>query len=220
MKAVIIYSGGMDSYTLLNMLMENKDVEELKVLTFYYKQRHHKELDYARRFCEEVKIEFTLMDISNIFQPLTNKSSLINSSKDIPEGHYEDENMKQTFVPNRNMILLSVAAAYAFDNDLDTLAYGAHLGDHQIYPDCRKEFIDAMRVVLSLANYNTIDLHVPFVTLGWDKRDILKNGLAMGLDYSKTWTCYKGASVPCGKCGACVERAEAFEASGIKDPLL
>ena len=125
--------------------------------------------------------------------------------------------MKQTIVPNRNMIMISVAASLVIKNDIEYLWYAAHSGDHEIYPDCRPEFIDKMAAVLEICDYHKIKFEAPFQNLS--KNEIVATGLSMGLDYSKTWTCYEGKEKPCGKCSACLERALSFEANNTEDPL-
>lgn len=212
-KAVVIYSGGMDSFTILNKAY--KEGYELYALTFDYGQKHSKEIAYATRVCEELGISHRIIDITAINQLL--QSSSLTSSIEIPEGHYADDNMKSTMVPNRNMILLSLAIGYAIDIGASKVFYGAHSGDHAIYPDCRPEFVHAMNDVARIANYEPVEIVTPY--LSGDKITILKDGLAMGLDYGKSWTCYNGRDKACGKCGSCVERLEAFELNNAIDPL-
>lgn len=212
-KAVVIYSGGMDSFTILNRaLNEGHDVY---ALTFDYGQKHKKEIRYAESVCQELGISHRIIDITAINQLL--QSSSLTSDKAIPEGHYEAANMKSTVVPNRNMILLSLAIGYAVDIGSNKVFYGAHSGDHAIYPDCRPDFVHAMNRVAKLANYEPVDIVTPY--LNGDKIEILADGLKMDLDYGKTWTCYNGREKACGKCGSCVERLEAFEKNGAVDPL-
>lgn len=213
-KAVVIYSGGMDSFTILQRAY--KDGYDLYPLTFDYGQKHSKEIDYARRVCDELNLPHRIIDITAINQLL--QSSSLTSDKSIPEGHYEADNMKSTVVPNRNMILLSLAIGYAVDIGASKVFYGAHSGDHAIYPDCRPEFVRAMNAVASIANYEPVEIVTPY--LQGDKISILRDGLAMGLDYGKTWTCYNGREKACGKCGSCVERLEAFTLNNSVDPLL
>lgn len=213
-KAVVIYSGGMDSFTILQRAY--KDGYDLYPLTFDYGQKHSKEIDYARRVCDELNLPHRIIDITAINQLL--QSSSLTSDKSIPEGHYEADNMKSTVVPNRNMILLSLAIGYAVDIGASKVFYGAHSGDHAIYPDCRPEFVRAMNAVTSIANYEPVEIVTPY--LQGDKISILRDGLAMGLDYGKTWTCYNGREKACGKCGSCVERLEAFTLNNSVDPLL
>jgi 7-cyano-7-deazaguanine synthase len=125
--------------------------------------------------------------------------------------------MKSTIVPNRNMILLSLAVAYAVSVGAGQVYYGAHSGDHAIYPDCRPEFVQKMNDVCLIANYDAVEIFSPYLTV--DKTAILADGLAMGLDYSNTWTCYNGRDKACGKCGACQERLEAFRDNNAQDPI-
>ncbi len=212
-KVVVIYSGGMDSFTVLNRAI--KDGKQVFALSFDYGQKHVKELKYAANVCEELAIAHKIIDISAINE-LIGGSSLTDDI-DIPEGHYEEDSMKSTVVPNRNMILLSMAVGYAVSLDAAQVYYGAHSGDHAIYPDCRPEFVEKMNDVCKIANYQSVEIHSPY--LKQTKIDILTDGLSMGLDYSKSWTCYNGREHACGKCGACQERLEAFERNGVTDPL-
>lgn len=212
-KAVVIYSGGMDSFTLLNRVV--KEGYDVYALTFNYGQKHVKEVEVASKVCETLKVPHKILDISPINQ-LMLSSSLVGSTE-VPEGHYEAENMKSTVVPNRNMILLSLAIGYAVDIKADKVFYGAHAGDHAIYPDCRPEFVHAMNAVAGIANYDPVSIETPY--LNSSKGEILKDGLSMNLSYENTWTCYNGREKACGKCGACVERLEAFEDNQVTDPL-
>lgn len=211
MKVVVIYSGGMDSCTLLHHALNLG--YEVHALSFYYGQRHKKELEYAAAECARLNVTHKVVNVSSINTLM--QGSALTSNIDVPEGHYADENMKQTVVPNRNMIMLSMAIAYAVSIDGYAVMFGAHAGDHAIYPDCRGEFIDAMNAVSLIANYTPIRIMAPFIDK--DKGDIAILGKSLGVDYSKTWTCYKGLDRPCGKCGACVERAEAMAKAGIVD---
>lgn len=212
-KVVVIYSGGMDSFTVLNRAL--KDGKQVYALSFDYGQKHVKELDCAASVCESLGIEHKIIDISAINQLLAGSS--LTDDIDIPEGHYEEESMKSTVVPNRNMILLSLAVGYAVSVKAQQVYYGAHSGDHAIYPDCRPEFVMKMNDVCQIANYEPVEIFSPYLTVS--KIDILTDGLKMGLDYSNTWTCYNGREKACGKCGACQERIEAFEKNNAVDPL-
>ena len=212
-KVVVIYSGGMDSFTVLHKAI--KDGCEVYALSFNYGQRHSKELEYAARVCANLNINHKIVDISSINQLVG--GSALTSDVDVPEGHYEEPSMQTTVVPNRNMILLSLAVGYAVSLDASKVYYGAHSGDHAIYPDCRPEFVIKMNEVCQIANYDPVDIHAPY--LNNSKIDILTDGLKMGLDYSQTWTCYNGREKACGKCGACQERLEAFEKNAVRDPL-
>ena len=212
-KVVVIYSGGMDSFTVLNRAL--KDGKKVFALSFDYGQRHVKELECASKVCTELKINHKVIDISSINQLLAGSS--LTDDIDIPEGHYEAENMKSTIVPNRNMILLSLAVGYAVSVEAAQVYYGAHSGDHAIYPDCRPEFVKKMNDVCLIANYDSVEIFSPYLTV--NKTAILADGLKMGLNYSDTWTCYNGREKACGKCGACQERLEAFNDNNVVDPI-
>lgn len=212
-KVVVIFSGGMDSFTVLNLAV--KQGLEVFALSFDYGQRHKKELDYAARACKALNVQHKVVDISAINQLIGGSS--LTSDIDVAEGHYEEDSMKSTVVPNRNMILLSMAVGYAVSIDANKVYYGAHSGDHAIYPDCRPEFVHKMNAVCAIANYEAVEIVTPYLAVS--KTTILTNGLAMGLDYNHTWTCYNGREKACGKCGACQERLEAFADNGLCDPL-
>ena len=212
-KVVVIYSGGMDSFTVLNKALQQG--HEVYALSFDYGQRHVKELKVAAQVCEKLGVSHKIVDISAINQ-LIGGSSLTDDIE-VPEGHYEEESMKSTIVPNRNMILLSLAVGYAVSLKASKVYYGAHSGDHAIYPDCRPEFVQKMDDVCRIANYDAVEIFSPY--LNNTKIDILTDGLKMGLDYSQTWTCYHGRDKACGKCGACQERLEAFALNNVTDPI-
>ena len=173
------------------------------------------ELTVAANVCKDLGLNHKVVDISSI-NSLIGGSSLT-SDIDVPEGHYEEESMKATVVPNRNMILLSLAVGYAVSIESTKVFYGAHSGDHAIYPDCRPEFVNRMNDVCKIANYEEVEIVTPY--LDQSKIEILAEGLAMKLDYRNTWTCYNGRGKSCGKCGACQERLEAFEKNSVTDPL-
>ncbi|WP_258808493.1 7-cyano-7-deazaguanine synthase QueC [Pseudidiomarina sp. CB1] len=213
-KVVVIYSGGMDSFTVLHRAI--RDGHDVYALSFDYGQRHVKELTVAAEVTRGLNIPHKIVDITAINE-LISTSSLTSTTTAIPEGHYEEASMQSTVVPNRNMILLSLAIGYAVSIGAEAVYYGAHSGDHAIYPDCRPEFVQRMNDVSRIANYEPIEITVPY--LNNDKAEILRDGLAMGLDYKNTWTCYNGRDKACGKCGACVERLEAFAANDAIDPL-
>ncbi len=212
-KVIVIYSGGMDSFTVLHKALA--DGKQPYALSFNYGQRHKKELDYAARVCEELNVPHKIVDISAI-NSLVGGSALTDDIE-VPEGHYEEPSMKTTVVPNRNMILLSLAVGYAVSEEATNVYYGAHSGDHAIYPDCRPEFVEKMNDVCAIANYEAIEIVTPYLKVS--KTAILSDGLKMGLDYGKTWTCYNGREKACGKCGACQERLEAFRDNNATDPL-
>ncbi|MFT6919424.1 MAG: 7-cyano-7-deazaguanine synthase [Cognaticolwellia sp.] len=212
-KVVVIFSGGMDSFTVLHRAL--KDGKEVYALTFDYGQKHVKEIACASKVCQQLGVAHKVIDISSINQLLAGSS--LTDDIDIPEGHYEAESMKSTVVPNRNMILLSLAVGYAVSVEAAQVYYGAHSGDHAIYPDCRPEFVMKMNEVCQIANYQAVEIFSPYLTNS--KSDILTDGLKMGLRYDDTWTCYNGRAQACGKCGACQERLEAFADNNVTDPL-
>nr|WP_136249795.1 7-cyano-7-deazaguanine synthase QueC [Ningiella ruwaisensis] len=212
-KVVVIYSGGMDSYTVLRQAA--LDGFEVYPVSFDYGQRHKKELLLAESVCKRYGYPFKIVDVSSINQLL--KGSALTDDIDVPEGHYEEASMQQTVVPNRNMIMLSMAVGYAVSIGAEAVYFGAHSGDHAIYPDCRTEFMEKMNDVCQIANYEPVEIRAPFIA--HNKIDILREGLRLGLDYSETWTCYKGLEKACGKCGSCQERLEAFAKNGVKDPI-
>ena len=212
-KVVVIFSGGMDSFTVLHRAL--KDGKEVYALTFDYGQKHVKEIACASKVCQQLNVAHKVIDISAINQLLAGSS--LTDDIDIPEGHYEAESMKSTVVPNRNMILLSLAVGYAVSVKASQVYYGAHSGDHAIYPDCRPEFVMKMNDVCKIANYEAVEIFSPYLTN--NKSDILTDGLNMGLSYDDTWTCYNGREKACGKCGACQERLEAFADNNVTDPL-
>ncbi|MEO9523361.1 MULTISPECIES: 7-cyano-7-deazaguanine synthase QueC [Marinobacter] len=210
---VVIYSGGMDSYTLLHVARARG--LQVHALSFNYGQRHVRELESAAAVCESLGIPHKVIDIRAMGEVMAGSS--LTSEVDVPEGHYEEDSMKATVVPNRNMILLSLATGYAVTVGAGAVWYGAHGGDHAIYPDCRPEFVEKMDAVCRVANYEPVAVEAPFMAL--DKGEILAEGLKLGLDYSQTWTCYNGRERACGRCGSCVERLEAFASHGVTDPL-
>ena len=213
MKAVVLFSGGLDSTVLVyDLLNEGAD---LKLLSIDYGQRHEKELKSSSEIAEFLGLEHEILRLP-MLNNLLGGSALTDPSISLPEGHYAEDSMKATVVPNRNMILLSLAAGHAISLQFDTVAYAAHAGDHTIYPDCRPEFATAIDQALKLCDWNTISLYRPFIQLS--KQDLVRKGNELGVPFEKTWSCYAGNDKHCGKCGTCVERKEAFELVGLLDP--
>lgn len=210
-KSLIILSGGMDSVTLLY----DKKNEIAVAVTFDYGSNHNKrEEEFANYHCEKLGIEHIIIPLTFIHDYF--KSSLLEGASAIPDGHYEDETMKSTVVPFRNGIMLSIACGIAESRELEKVLIANHFGDHAIYPDCRKGFIDAMSEAMRNGTYKGITIDAPYTTI--TKTDIAKIGKYLGIDYSKTYSCYKGGEKHCGKCGTCVERKEALRDAGIEDP--
>jgi 7-cyano-7-deazaguanine synthase len=217
MKRLLLLSGGMDSATMLGTHIHQK--YDVRCVAFNYGQRHVRELDSALLLAAHYNVPITTVDIQEVGLAIGGGSALMGTSdQPVPHGHYEDETMQATVVPCRNLVLLSVAAGMAAAQGIEVISYGAHAGDHAIYPDCRPEFIQPLKAAIRKAHYTPIELHAPFESL--TKTDILTVGLNVKVPYELTWTCYEGGEKPCGKCGSCVERAEAFEQCGATDPLL
>lgn len=208
--SVIIVSGGMDSITLLH-----ERHEEIALgISFDYGSNHNsREIPFARMHCQRLGIKHIVIPLD--FMSVYFRSSLLDGADAIPEGHYEDANMKSTVVPFRNGIMLSIACGIAESNGLSRVFIANHGGDHAIYPDCRSEFIKAMDAAMSAGTYAHINIEAPYTEI--TKTDIALIGKAIGLDYTETWSCYKGGNVHCGKCGTCVERQEALRNAGIED---
>jgi 7-cyano-7-deazaguanine synthase len=213
MKSVVVFSGGLDSTVLLAQLQAAGD--ELLALTIDYGQRHRRELAHAEQICRRAGIEWQVANLAPL-APLLAGSSQTSPHVPVPHGHYAEESMKLTVVPNRNMILIAVAAGWAISRRCDRVAYAAHTGDHTIYPDCRPEFVAALGGALLLADWNPVALYAPFLSL--TKAAIVREGARLGVDFAATWSCYEGADMHCGLCGTCVERREAFRLAGVPDP--
>lgn len=217
-KMTVIVSGGMDSVTLLYLALENTTPDKITVLSFNYGQKHSKELDRAGEICFDNGIKHQIIELPSASELL--KSSLTSKDQEIPHGHYAKDNMKQTVVPNRNAIMLSFAYGVAISNGSKYLLYGAHSGDHFIYPDCRPEFVDALDIALKLGNkgFGDVSIIAPFRSVS--KSEIAALGLELGVPFEKTWSCYEGHERPCLKCGTCIERTEAFLDNKRQDPSL
>ena len=208
--SIIILSGGLDSTT---MLYEYKDDIAL-ALSFDYGSNHNaRELAFARLHCERLGIPHIIIPLDFIHQYF--RSSLLEGADAIPEGNYNDDNMRSTVVPFRNGIMLAIAAGMAETRGLTRIMMANHAGDHAIYPDCRQSFVDAMNQAITAGTYEGITLFTPYTNL--TKADIARHGKALGIDYSETWSCYKGGEKHCGKCGTCTERREALREAEIVD---
>lgn len=210
---IIVLSGGMDSVTMLHEF-----ANEIKIaVSFDYGSKHNaKEIPFAVLHCQRLDIQHIVIPLD--FMTRYFKSSLLMGGEDIPEGNYDDENMKSTVVPFRNGIMLSVAAGLAESYGLKRLFIANHFGDHAIYPDCRAGFIKAMGEAVSEGTYEHIRIEAPYT--GISKTDITKHGARLGINYAETWSCYKGDEKHCGKCGTCMERKEAFREAGLTDPTI
>lgn len=217
-EAVVIVSGGMDSVTLAYDL--HKQGHKLTLLSFDYGQRHKTELQFAKWHADNLDAEHVVIDISGI-KPLL-KGSALTDDVDVPHGHYAEETMRATVVPNRNAIMLSIAWGLAAANGAAVLGCGVHAGDHYIYPDCRPDFVAELNKALRLGTegHRADDLKIVAPYIDKTKTDIAAIGGELGVPYEKTWTCYEGGEIHCGKCGSCTERKEAFRDSGVPDPTV
>lgn len=209
-NALLVLSGGMDSTTLLY----ERASEIALAVSFDYGSNHNgREIPFAKFHCEKLGIEHLTIPLKFMHDYF--KSSLLSGADAIPEGTYADENMKSTVVPFRNGIMLSVAAGLAESRGLSKVMMANHFGDHDIYPDCRKEFVDAMSQAMAAGTYANITVDAPYTLIS--KADIARRGKSLGVDYGQTWSCYKGRIVHCGKCATCLERKAALAEAGIED---
>ncbi len=211
-KALVVLSGGLDSVTALHWAKKNYD--EVRAIYFAYGSKHSsREYDCAMWQCDQLNVPLTRIEL-----PLDKyfKSSLLQGQEEIPEGRYDEENMKSTVVPFRNGIMLAIAGGYAESIEFDCVVLGNHAGDHTIYPDCRQSFIDAFSQALKEGTWKSVKLVSPFCNIR--KEDIVKVGTELGVDYNYTYSCYKGHHKHCGVCGTCTERKEAFQLAKVADP--
>lgn len=216
--AIAIVSGGLDSVTLAYLL--HAQGYSLHLLSFNYGQRHKKELLYAKQCAKKLQARHDVIDLSSLAQHL--KGSALTDDIEVPDGHYADESMAITVVPNRNAIMLSIAYGIAVSEQAELVSIGVHGGDHFIYPDCRPDFITSFDTMQKHAvqGYGNIKLHLdaPFLHLG--KHQIVRLGHELNVPFEDTWSCYKGEENHCGLCGTCNERREAFTLAGIHDPTI
>jgi 7-cyano-7-deazaguanine synthase len=222
MKAVLILSGGLDSSTLAYWLKAN-GYNEIICVTFDYGQKQIIELKSAAAIAKNLGAEHRVIDLSFIKEFLSkSSSSLTNPSISVPSGEYTKDNMQSTVVPNRNSMMLTMAWTIACVERANVLAYGAHGGDHYIYPDTRPDYFNAINLSLRLGTKDSradnLNLIAPFIT--WDKAEIIRTGYKLNVPFAQTWTCYEGCEIHCGICGACSERKKGFTTANIPDPTL
>jgi 7-cyano-7-deazaguanine synthase len=207
-------SGGLDSAVLLSYIKSSAYVPH--VVSFRYGSKHNElELKAAADIARYHNLPLTIIELTSIFRRF--KSALLDKTKKVPQGHYEAENMRQTVVPNRNAIFISVLTGLAESRGFKNIALGVHAGDHFIYPDCRPAFIDSMSTSMNAATDGNVTLHAPFVDL--TKEEIVYLGNLLKVPFHLTRTCYTSDRIACGKCGSCQERLEAFEKCALHDPL-
>ncbi len=213
MQVVVLCSGGMDSVTALHWARAAHDV--LVAVSFDYGAKHHaRELPFAAAHAARLGVRHEVVRLG--FVESLFASDLLKAGGPIPDGHYEDATMRRTVVPFRNAIMLAIACGLAESTGAAGLVIAAHGGDHAIYPDCREEFMRAMGDAMRLGTYAGIALLRPFIAL--TKAQIAGEGARLGVDFARTWSCYKGQEIHCGTCGTCVERREAFILAGLRDP--
>ncbi len=214
MKTLVICSGGLDSVSLAHIVAEERQLTRL--VSFDYGQRHRKELDFAAAAAQRLNVPHHLIDMRPIGAALT--GSALTDDIDVPDGHYAEETMRITVVPNRNAIMLAIGFGVAAANGDEAVATAVHGGDHFIYPDCRPGFTRAFETMqrAALDGYADVDLYTPFVERS--KANIVADGARHGTPFAETWSCYKGGNLHCGRCGTCVERREAFHLAGVADP--
>ena len=214
MKTIVICSGGLDSVSLAHKVAAENEL--IGLVSFDYGQRHRKEVEFAEAAASRLSVPFDLIDIRQVGQFLS--GSALTDDVSVPDGHYAEETMKVTVVPNRNAIMLTIAFGVAAAKQADAVAAAVHGGDHFIYPDCRPAFVDAFQAMQdkALDGYADVKLYTPFVHI--PKSAIVTEGARHNTPFVETWSCYKGGAVHCGRCGTCVERREAFALAGIDDP--
>jgi 7-cyano-7-deazaguanine synthase len=212
-QVVMLLSGGMDSAVLLWYLL--KEGHHVRALSVNYGQRHSKELPCAATLARLAGVEHYVADLSRCLK-LFEGSALTDPRVEVPDGHYAEESMKATVVPNRNMLMLSLATSWAVATKSESVAYAAHAGDHAIYPDCRTEFTAYMDMAMRYCDWSPVSLVRPFVNK--TKAQLAALGRDLNVPFGETWSCYKGGAYHCGLCGTCTERKEAFQLAGVSDP--
>lgn len=217
---VAVVSGGMDSTTLAYLAAEEGPVT---ILSVDYGQRHVKELEFAARTAERLRVPQVVVPMGWLGPMISGTSALVTPDVAVPDGHYAEDTMRATVVPNRNAVMLNVAASVAVAVGAQRIATGVHAGDHAVYPDCRPEFIDALNLSLAAGNEGFlpdgwVGVWAPFIDIPKDA--IATIGHTLGVPWAETWSCYNGGEVHCGACSTCFERREAFTLAGINDPTV
>lgn len=214
MDIIVICSGGLDSVSLAHRVAAEHVLRGL--VSFDYGQRHVRELDAAAACAARLDVPHRIVDITGVGAALT--GSALTDDIDVPDGHYQEDSMKLTVVPNRNAIMLAIAFGIAAADKADAVAAAMHGGDHFIYPDCRPGFVAAFQTMQNAAldGYADVQLYTPYIDL--PKSAIVADGARYGTPFAETWSCYRGGAAHCGRCGTCVERREAFHVAGVEDP--
>lgn len=214
---VVIFSGGLDSTVLLTKERRHHQDPELVALSFDYGQRHVRELEAAREVAATLDVPHEVVDLASFGKLLTG-SALTDPDVEVPDGHYAEESMRATIVPNRNAVMISLATAYAVAHGHSHVVFGAHAGDHYVYPDCRPDFVQRMNLAMVAANAGVAEVYVVAPFIQRTKTAIALLGHNIGAPMALSWSCYKGGAVHCGTCGTCTERREAFADAGVPDP--
>ena len=225
MKAMVLFSGGVDSTTCLGLAIDKYGKENVTALSISYGQKHDKEIEASRKIAAYYQVEHLYLDLEKIFA-YSDCSLLSHSDQEIPEESYAEQLQQtdgkpvSTYVPFRNGLFLSAAASIALSKGCSVIYYGVHSDDAagNAYPDCSDAFNQAMGEAIYLGSGNQLKIEAPFVK--WTKADVVKKGLELHVPYELTWSCYEGGDKPCGKCGTCIDRAEAFAKNGVPDPAL
>lgn len=225
MRALVLFSGGVDSTTCLGMAVDKYGRENVVALSMSYGQKHTKEIDASDKIAKYYEVEHIYLDLAKIFE-YSDCSLLTHSDKEIPKGEYSkqlentDGTPVSTYVPFRNGLFLSCAASIAISKKCDIIYYGAHSDDAagNAYPDCSDEFNSAMNQAIYVGSGNQVKIEAPFV--GMNKAQVVKKGLELNVPYELTWSCYEGNDKPCGVCGTCIDRIRAFEMNGVNDPIM
>ena len=216
-KAIVCLSGGIDSAVVLAGAIEKG--RDVTAISFYYGSKHNShELEAAKNLAKHYQIPWCIIDITPAFYLIDSTLMKKHDSEKIPEGHYENESMNKTVVPARNMIFISILTGIAVSREIREIYLGVHSGDHYIYPDCRPKFISSMiNTMREATGHVKLALKTPYIHR--DKTYIVKEGIKLQVPFELTRTCYTAQEIACGKCGSCIERLEAFEKNGQKDPI-
>ncbi len=223
MKALVLFSGGVDSTTCLGLAVEKYGASEVLALSVFYGQTHKKELEAAKKIGEHYGVPVKRLDLASIFAD-SDCALLSGSDNAIPKTSYAEQlahtdgKPVSTYVPFRNGLFLASAASVALSHGCEVIYYGAHGDDAagNAYPDCSAAFHEVMHRAVYLGSGRQLRIEAPFVQM--NKAQIVQKGLALKVPYELTWSCYEGGEEPCGACGTCRDRAAAFAANGIKDP--
>lgn len=225
MKALVLFSGGVDSTTCLGMAIDQYGRENVTALSISYGQKHTKELEASKKIAAYYQVEYMYLDLAKIFE-YSECSLLVHSNQEIPKETYATQLEKcdgkpvSTYVPFRNGLFLSSAASIALSKGCSVIYYGAHSDDAagNAYPDCSSVFNNAMNQAIYEGSGKQLQIEAPFVL--WTKEEVVQKGIELKVPYELTWSCYEGGEKPCGKCGTCIDRASAFEKNGINDPAI